>query len=100
MKTIWFNDYNQFMKQFRKYNLRRVHISMAPGLATEKVNGKSVTIPRMGVHCAARTKDDKYEFYLLQYFEDDEDAEFEYHQLRRRLDREELIIKYGMGGKW
>jgi len=100
MKTIRFDDFDEFMKEFRKYGLRTVHLSLAPGWHSTEVDGRPVIIPKMVVRLAARTKDGKFELYLRKYFEDEEDAEFEYHRWRRKLDAEEIIIRYGMGGKW
>lgn len=100
MKTIRFDGYDEFMKEFRKLGLRKVHMSLAPGWHSTFADGRPVIIPKMAVHLAAKTKDGKLKLNLRKYFEDEEDAEFEYHRWRRKLDAEEVIIRYGMGGRW
>ena len=47
------------------------------------------------VRLLARLKNPETKLYFEQWFDDREDGEYEYHQLRRALDRAELIIRYG-----
>jgi len=84
------------MEEIKKANCRKVHIAMANGMRLERIDEiRSIGHPSTMVRLLARLKNPEVKLYFEQWFDDEEDAEYEYHCLRRALDKAELIIRRG-----